>query len=110
MYRDWPPSTDAVNMDMVLAKTDVSTPPRYATLVDDTALRQTVFRIDEEFREDAAGAAQHHRPARALEHNPRLPEHSRSAALPRPAQPSAGRALHRHREAARTSACAARCT
>ncbi|KQW93479.1 phosphoenolpyruvate carboxylase [Massilia sp. Root418] len=44
MYRDWPFfNTLLSNMDMVLAKSDIAIASRYATLVSDTTLRDTIF-------------------------------------------------------------------
>ncbi|CAN7265253.1 phosphoenolpyruvate carboxylase [Pseudoduganella sp. LjRoot289] len=44
MYRDWPFfNTVLSNMDMVLAKSDIAIASRYATLVSDVALRETIF-------------------------------------------------------------------
>ena len=44
MYRDWPFfKTTLSNMDMVLAKSDISIASRYAELVPDGALRERVF-------------------------------------------------------------------
>jgi phosphoenolpyruvate carboxylase len=44
MYRDWPFfQTMLSNMDMVLAKSDMSIASRYAELVSDPALRDQVF-------------------------------------------------------------------
>ena len=44
MYRDWPFFRSVVsNMDMVLAKTDLSIASRYAELLDDVALRENVL-------------------------------------------------------------------
>ncbi len=44
MYRDWPFfQTMLSNMDMVLAKSDMSIASRYAELISDTALRDHVF-------------------------------------------------------------------
>ena len=44
MYRDWPFfNTLLSNMDMVLAKSDIAIASRYATLVTDAKLRDTIF-------------------------------------------------------------------
>ena len=44
MYRSWPYfMTTLSNMDMVLAKSDMSIASRYAELVDDAALREKIF-------------------------------------------------------------------
>ncbi|SFV16427.1 phosphoenolpyruvate carboxylase [Pseudoduganella namucuonensis] len=44
MYRDWPFfNTVLSNMDMVLAKSDMAIASRYATLVSDPALRESIF-------------------------------------------------------------------
>jgi phosphoenolpyruvate carboxylase len=44
MYRDWPFfNTLLSNMDMVLAKSDIAIASRYATLVRDEALRDSIF-------------------------------------------------------------------
>jgi phosphoenolpyruvate carboxylase len=44
MYRDWPFFTTMLsNMDMVLAKSDIAIASRYAELVPDLALRETIF-------------------------------------------------------------------
>lgn len=52
MYRYWPFFQSLLsNMDMVLAKSDIAIASRYAELVQDTALRQSVFtRIRSEWR------------------------------------------------------------
>jgi phosphoenolpyruvate carboxylase len=52
MYRDWPFFRAMLsNMDMLLAKSDISIASRYAELVTDTELRERVFsRIEEEWR------------------------------------------------------------
>jgi phosphoenolpyruvate carboxylase len=45
MYREWPFFESLLsNMDMVLAKSDIGIASRYAELVEDKALRQTIFR------------------------------------------------------------------
>jgi phosphoenolpyruvate carboxylase len=45
MYRDWPFfATLLSNMDMVLAKTDLAIASRYAGLVPDVALRESIFK------------------------------------------------------------------
>jgi phosphoenolpyruvate carboxylase len=45
MYREWPFfETMLSNMDMVLAKSDIGIASRYAELVEDATLRQTIFR------------------------------------------------------------------
>jgi phosphoenolpyruvate carboxylase len=45
MFRQWPFfATLLSNMDMVLAKTDLPIARRYAELVPDVALRETIFR------------------------------------------------------------------
>jgi phosphoenolpyruvate carboxylase len=44
MYRDWPFFTTLLsNMEMVLAKSDLDIASRYATLVKDQTLRETIF-------------------------------------------------------------------
>jgi phosphoenolpyruvate carboxylase len=44
MYREWPFFTTTLsNMDMVLAKSDLSIASRYAELVTDSVLRQAIF-------------------------------------------------------------------
>ncbi|HYD63058.1 MAG TPA: phosphoenolpyruvate carboxylase [Noviherbaspirillum sp.] len=44
MHKEWPFfSTLLSNMDMVLAKSDIAIASRYATLVEDTALRDAIF-------------------------------------------------------------------
>ncbi|MCE9633045.1 MAG: phosphoenolpyruvate carboxylase [Methylophilales bacterium] len=52
MYHEWPLfKTLLSNMDMVLAKTDLTITSRYAQLVENKALRDMVFkRIEQEFR------------------------------------------------------------
>ncbi|MDR0933904.1 MAG: phosphoenolpyruvate carboxylase [Burkholderiaceae bacterium] len=46
MYRDWPFFTSMLsNMDMVLTKTDMNIAERYAQLVTDEKLRNTVFTV-----------------------------------------------------------------
>jgi phosphoenolpyruvate carboxylase len=52
MYRDWPFfRTTLSNMDMVLAKSDIAIASRYAELVGDAALRETVFgRVRQEWQ------------------------------------------------------------
>ena len=45
MYREWPFFESLLsNMDMVLAKSDIGIASRYADLVEDKALRQSIFR------------------------------------------------------------------
>jgi phosphoenolpyruvate carboxylase len=45
MYCEWPFFESLLsNMDMVLAKSDIGIASRYAELVEDKALRQTIFR------------------------------------------------------------------
>jgi len=53
MYRDWPFFEGLLsNMDMVLAKSDIAIASRYAELVADTRLRDTIFsRIRTEWRD-----------------------------------------------------------
>jgi phosphoenolpyruvate carboxylase len=44
MHKDWPFFTTLLsNMDMVLAKSDIAIASRYATLVEDAALRDAIF-------------------------------------------------------------------
>ena len=44
MYRDWPFfQTLLSNMDMVLSKSNIAIASRYAELVSDAALRETIF-------------------------------------------------------------------
>jgi len=52
MYREWPFfRTLLLNMDMVLAKTNIAIASRYAELVEDSALRETIFpRLRAEWR------------------------------------------------------------
>jgi phosphoenolpyruvate carboxylase len=101
MYRVWPFFHSMLsNMDMVLAKTDVSIAARYATLVDDTALRQAVFpRIDEEFRKTRLALLSITGQREFLEHNPRLRRSIRDR-LPYldPLNHLQVELLHRHRE------------
>jgi phosphoenolpyruvate carboxylase len=52
MYREWPFfRTLLLNMDMVLAKTNIAIASRYAELVEDVALREAIFpRLRAEWR------------------------------------------------------------
>ncbi len=101
MHRDWPFFRSLLaNMDMVLAKTDVSIAARYATLVDDTPLRQRVFpRIDEEFRRTRLALLSITGQREFLEHTPRL-RRSIMDRLPYldPLNHLQVELLHRHRE------------
>jgi phosphoenolpyruvate carboxylase len=60
MYRDWLFfRTVIANMEMVLAKSDLAVASRYASLVGDSALRESVFgRISAEWRGSIAAIAQ----------------------------------------------------
>src|SRR5262249_515371 len=53
MYRDWPFFAPMLaNMDMVLSKSDIAIASRYAGLVEDEALRSTIFeRLRAEWRQ-----------------------------------------------------------
>ena len=56
MFQDWPVFTTLLmNMDMVMAKADMGIAARYAALVEDEALRGTIFpRIAEEYERTKA--------------------------------------------------------
>ncbi|WP_319614506.1 phosphoenolpyruvate carboxylase [Acidiphilium acidophilum] len=56
MFQEWPVfSTLLLNMDMVLAKADMRIAARYAGLVEDAALRESIFpRIEAEYRRTCA--------------------------------------------------------
>jgi phosphoenolpyruvate carboxylase len=56
MFQEWPVfSTLLLNMDMVLAKVDMRIAARYAGLVEDTALRDSIFpRIQAEYERTRA--------------------------------------------------------
>ena len=74
MHRHWPFFRALLgNMDMVLAKSDISIAARYAALVGDTALRQSVFRrIEDEFRRTRQALLAITGQRDLLEHNPAL--------------------------------------
>jgi phosphoenolpyruvate carboxylase len=59
MYREWPFfATLLSNMDMVLAKTDLAVASRYAGLVTDRKLRNSIFkRITQEYERTAESMA-----------------------------------------------------
>ncbi len=65
MYREWGFFRSLLsNMDMLLAKTDITLAERYAGLVQDEALRNAIFpRIKAEWQATVDGPARHHRPA-----------------------------------------------
>ena len=57
MYRDWPFfRAQLSNMDMVLAKSSIAIASRYAELVPDEVLRQTIFQRIRKEREDSIEA------------------------------------------------------
>ncbi len=64
MYREWPFfRTLLSNMDMLLAKSDISIASRYAELVTDVQLRESIFRADSgRMAPDGALPADDHRP------------------------------------------------
>jgi phosphoenolpyruvate carboxylase len=74
MYRDWPFFTTLVsNMDMVLAKSSLAIASRYAKLVPDERLRQTIFgRISEEWQDTVAALLEITGQERLLQGNPLL--------------------------------------
>ncbi len=82
MYDKWPFFHALLsNMDMVLAKSDISIASRYAELVGDTELRQAIFsRIEEEWHRTVNWLLKITRQQALLESNPALARslHSRS--------------------------------
>ncbi|NRR30664.1 phosphoenolpyruvate carboxylase [Oxalobacteraceae bacterium] len=72
MYRDWPFfHTLLSNMDMVLAKSDIAIAGRYATLVQDEALREAIFgRIRAEHARTIAVLKEITGQSELQEHNP----------------------------------------
>jgi phosphoenolpyruvate carboxylase len=74
MYRDWPFfRTLLSNMDMVLAKTDMTIASRYAELVVDAVLRERVFsRLRMEWQRTVDGLLQITEQKELLEGNPAL--------------------------------------
>src|SRR5262249_54486530 len=74
MYRDWPFFTTMLsNMDMVLAKSDIAIASRYAELVPDEALRESIFdRLRSEWRESIGALLAITGQSTLLEKNPLL--------------------------------------
>ncbi|SDR60536.1 Phosphoenolpyruvate carboxylase, type 1 [Rhizobiales bacterium GAS191] len=74
MYRDWPFFTTLMsNMDMVLSKSSLAVASRYAKLVPDTRLRETIFaRISEEWHDTVAALIEITGQMKLLEGNPLL--------------------------------------
>ena len=74
MHRDWPFFASALsNMEMVLAKADLAIASRYAALVGDEALRDTIFRrIRAEFEATVGALLRILGTERLLEGNPQL--------------------------------------
>ncbi len=80
MYQRWPFFRSVIsNMDMVLAKTDLSIAARYAELLEDTALRELVLaRIGGELHKSIAYLLQISRQETLLASNPELAQSIRS--------------------------------
>jgi phosphoenolpyruvate carboxylase len=80
MYRRWPFFRSVVsNMDMVLAKTDLSIAARYAELLDDAGLRESVLaRIGEELHQSIGYLLQITGQETLLAGNPELAQSIRS--------------------------------
>ena len=80
MYRRWPFFRSVIsNMDMVLAKTDLSIAARYAELLDDAPLRESVLaRIGEELQKSIAYLLQISGQETLLASNPELAQSIRS--------------------------------
>jgi phosphoenolpyruvate carboxylase len=74
MYEKWPFfRTQLSNMDMVLAKSSLAIASRYAQLVPDVKLRETIFsRISREWRDSVDALNTIMRQKELLEHNPAL--------------------------------------
>lgn len=74
MYREWGFfRTMLANMDMLLAKTDITIAERYAGLVRDAALREAIFsRIRQELQDTIAALLAITGQTSLLEHNPLL--------------------------------------
>ncbi len=74
LYRDWPFFRSALsNMDMVLAKSDIAIASRYAELVGDPALRETIFgRLEGEWRRSVEAVLAIMEQEQLLEGNPLL--------------------------------------
>jgi phosphoenolpyruvate carboxylase len=74
MYRDWPFFTTTLsNLDMVLAKSDVSIASRYAELVSDASLRDAIFpRLEAEWRDTVDAVLTIMNQRALLERNPLL--------------------------------------
>ena len=74
MYREWPFfRTLLSNMDMVLAKSDIAIASRYAELVPDATLRETIFaRLRAEWRDAIDAVLAIMRQSALLEGNPLL--------------------------------------
>jgi phosphoenolpyruvate carboxylase len=74
MYRDWPFFTTALsNMDMVLAKSDIAIASRYAELVRDPALRDSIFtRLRAEWNDSVRALLAISEQSTLLERNPLL--------------------------------------
>ena len=74
MYREWPFfATLLSNMDMVLAKSDIAIAERYAGLVTDAALRETIFaRLRAEWQATVAALLEIMEQKSLLESNPLL--------------------------------------
>ena len=74
MYREWPFfRTLLLNMDMVLAKTNIAIASRYAELVEDDALRDAIFpRLRAEWRAAIDGLFAITGHATLLQQNPLL--------------------------------------
>jgi phosphoenolpyruvate carboxylase len=74
MYRQWPFfRTMLSNADMVLAKSDIAIASRYAELVSDTALRESIFaRLRQEWQDSIAAVLAITGQKTLLERNPLL--------------------------------------
>ena len=74
MYEKWPFfRTQLSNMDMVLAKSSLAIASRYAQLVPDVKLRETIFsRISREWQDAVDALSTIMRQKELLEHNPLL--------------------------------------